>query len=198
MHFLIASTFLSGLAVMMTEMSFLRLASATLGSSIGVTGALIAMVLGAYALGSGLASVVSGTRRLRALVTSAFIGAGLAIVLCSTAGAGLFEATSAAASAGGAGRQALMWLLLALVLSSPMLPLALVGPAAVERAVRRGLAAGRASGIAYASGTLGSLAGTLIACLWLLPAFGAVPCLQGLACLSVISGVGFNFGHERN
>lgn len=174
---LIATAFGVGVAVMAVEMGAARLIAPWYGSSTVVWAALISTVLGCMALGGLWGGWLSmGERPERALVRL-LAGSGLAVAALPWLARPLLGGSIAAFTHG---QVATLGLSLLLMLVSVGLPVALAGatsPLLVHLAVRGGARVGPAAARLGASGTIGSLVGTLLSGVVLVPLWGSATTL---------------------
>ena len=163
------AAFVAGLAVMAVEMSAVRLLAPWFGAGFEVWTLLLALVLGALALGyqvgGGLADRLPVARGVFGLLVA---GGALVAALPSLAPpllAWLAVDLRLAVLPGAALAVGALFVL-------PLTLLAMVSPYAVRVVSARPGDAGRAAGTLYALGTLGSILGTFLPGLVLLPALG--------------------------
>ncbi len=182
-HLLQILVFTSGMTVMAVEMTGLRLLAPYFGTSLLVTTALIGTLMGFLALGYALGGRV-GDRRptLAALCRMTTISAGLVLLIPFIAqpmlraasavmrplltGADLAEPSVAVGALIG-GMLGTM-----VLLAAPITIMGMVSPWAVRLAVSDVESAGKAAGRLYALSTAGSIVGSFLPALVLVPLFG--------------------------
>jgi spermidine synthase len=188
--FLLLTVFLSGTAVMVVEMTTVRVLQPTFGSTTYVWTNVIAVVLAALACGYAVGGRIADRRGTPPLLYGILAVGGLlvalAVPLASPVSRALLplevnlENVSSFLMKGS--------LVATLVLFAPAtLLLGMVSPLAIRLLADAGV--GRAAGRVFAVGTVGSIAGTYLPTLWLVPAFGSRATLLVAAGLLVIPAV---------
>ena len=169
-----ATVFASGAAVMIVEMTAVRAVQPFFGSTTYVWTNVIAVVLAAlalgYALGGRLADRVPSARLLYQLLAVSGALVALAAVLATPVSLLFLEE--------GVDLEGVVSVLLwgslgatLLLFAPPVLLLGAVGPLAIRLLARRGV--GRAAGSVFALSTTGSILGTYLPTLWLVPHCGS-------------------------
>lgn len=172
--YLLVTVFLSGAAVMVVEMTAVRLLQPFFGSTNYVWTNVIAVVLAALALGYWAGGRLAEKRPSATLLFGLLAAGGLLV----TAIVPLATPVAEWLQPGTADLEGVVGVLVrgslaasALLLAPAMLLLGTVSPMAVRLLADGG--AGRAAGRVFAVGTLGSLLGTYLPTLWLVPTFGS-------------------------
>jgi MFS family permease len=172
--FLLATVFASGAAVMIVEMTAVRALQPFFGSTTFVWTNVIAVVLAALALGYGLGGRLADRWPQPRLLYGLLGAGGLLLVLCAFAATpvsrlfledGLdLEGAPSVLLRGSLGATMLLF-------APPILLLGMVSPLAIRLLARDGV--GRAAGSVFALSTLGSILGTYLPALLLVPAVGS-------------------------
>ncbi len=185
---MLLTVLITGGAALGIEMLAARVMAPFFGTSQPIWAAVIGTTLGAlalgYALGGRLAARGAGARTLYGLVLAAGV---LSVLIAPLANPLLRIASSAigeVAVAGFAG--ALVGVLVLFV--PPVLLLAAIGPIAVGARVAAGADAGRAAGTISALSTVGSIIGTFLTVLVLIPAIGSTRSLLLFAAVLLVLG----------
>lgn len=167
--------FVSGLSVMLIEMTAPRLLGPFFGTSTVVWTNVIGVILLALSIGYYVGGRLADRRpHVTWLASFVMIGsalASLAPVAVPWIGRAVLEpGLGLGAAYGLIGRGSLVTSVI--VFFPPALMLAIVGPYAIRCLAEHGHI-GRAAGTIYALGTVGSLAGTFLPTFWLIPTFGS-------------------------
>jgi spermidine synthase len=185
--FLLATVFLSGAAVMVVEMTTVRVLQPSFGSTTFVWTNVIAVVLAALAAGYAIGGRVADRRPSAALLYGLLAAGGLLVAATVPAATPLcrwllpvdvdYENVTSFDQKGS--------LVATLILFAPStLLLGMVSPLAIRLLADAGV--GRAAGRVFAFSTVGSIAGTYLPTLWLVPAFGSRMTLLVAAAMLVV------------
>lgn len=187
--YVLACAFLSGAAVMVVEMTAVRVLQPFFGSTNYVWANVIAVVLAALSLGYWVGGRLADRRPQPSTFFAVLIVGGLLVLAsipCATP-------LSMWLQPGTVDMEGVMGVLIrgslaaSLVLFAPaMAVLGAVSPVAVRLLADAG--AGRAAGRVFAISTLGSLVGTYLATLWLVPELGSRRTLLVAAAMLVVPG----------
>ncbi len=167
--------FVSGLSVMLIEMTAPRLLGPFFGTSTVVWTNVIGVILLALSIGYYVGGRLADRRpHVTWLASIVMVGAALAsiapVAVPAIGRAVLEPGLGLGAAYGLIGRGSLVTAIL--VFFPPALLLAIVGPYAI-RCLAEHDHVGRAAGTIYALGTIGSLAGTFLPTFWLIPTVGS-------------------------
>jgi MFS family permease len=177
-----ATIFATGAAVMVVEILGTRIIGPAFGVSLFVWAALLAVTLGALAIGYYLGGVLADRRPNRILLGVVVIVAGALLGLTPVIRHGILLAAQGLGPRGGP-------LLSASLLFGPcLLMLGTVGPIAVRLATDDLSATGHRVGSVYAISTAGSLTGTILTAFFLIPSFDTSRILVGTA--AVLAAIG--------
>jgi len=197
--FLLATVFLSGAAVMVVEMTTVRVLQPTFGSTTYVWTNVIAVVLGALAVGYAVGGRIADKRPSAPFLYGVLAVAGLLVAatvpLATPVSQWLLpvdvhlENVTSFLMKGS--------LVATLVLFAPStILLGLVPPMAIRLLSDAG--AGRAAGRVFAVSTVGSIAGTYLPTLWLIPEYGSrMTLLVAAAMLVAPAALGLVLGGGR-
>ena len=177
--------FLSGAAVMVYEFLAVRILQRDFGGSVDVWASEIAVCLAGLAVGYGVGGWAADRfRRVEVVGLALVVGgaSGIAIEpLALYAGDALLEVETG-----------LAWHPLIAALVSTVLPILALGtvlPQAVALSARDNAHVGASTGRMAALSTVGSIAGTLVTVMVLLPRWGVIEILNATSVLLVVSGV---------
>ena len=188
-RFLSLAAFTSGFAVMGAEVAAGRLLAPSFGTSTLVWSMLIGVVLGGLAIGATLGGRWSKSPRSLRRTFAATAAAGVMLGVMPTIARPLIRATLQQFLRG---HLALLGLGLAAVLAMLVVPVILLGamsPVLVHHAARVRAEVGSAAGRLGALGTMGSLAGTFICGVVLVPLFGTELTFRTCGGLALALGV---------
>lgn len=177
---LLASVTLTGMAVLIVEITATRILAPHFGNSIFTFSSVISTILAALAVGYYLGGKLADRNPSERLFFAIIAMAGFGVLLVQLLNAGLLPRIAPRLSMidGPLIVSLLMFLLPALLLGT-------LSPYAIKLLHRReGAGVGGAAGLVFFWSTLGSIAGSLAAGFWLIPAFGV-----GLIVISVGTGL---------
>ena len=177
-----AFVFLTGSAVMATEMCASRFLAPWFGATMIVWAVIIAVVMAAMACGYWIGGRVSDRRPSWNLLYSIPVTAGVFIALMPLAGRLFFARLTAGILDTPANVIVYSFLGVMAVFVPPVLLLATISPFVVRLLATEG-STGRTAGSLYASSTLGSIVGTIV------PAFGTIPFLGTRETMLLCSGL---------
>jgi spermidine synthase len=170
------TAFVTGFGAMGAEMAAGRLLAPYYGTSTFVWCLLIGSVLSALALGTYMGGRWSARPGALATAHAALIVAGLQLAALPLLARPILKRAASDFQGGHVAALALAAALVAVLLMLPLVVLGAVGPVLVQRAVDEQLEPGAAAGRFGAFGTLGSLLGTFIPGLVLVPLVGTDRC----------------------
>ncbi|HEX5027527.1 MAG TPA: fused MFS/spermidine synthase [Gaiellaceae bacterium] len=175
-----------------TEITASRLLAPYFGSSTVVWANLIGIVLAALAAGYWLGGRVADRRPERRLLGWIVLGAGLFVAVVPFAAKPFLDVTVEGLDSASAGAIVGSFLAVLLLCSPPVVLLGMVSPFAIRLAVTSVETAGAVAGRLYALSTAGSLVGTFLPALVLIPAIGTqrtflvvALLLAGTSCLAL-------------
>jgi MFS family permease len=182
------TVFLSGAAVMVVEICGTRALAPAFGAGLFVWAALLAVTLGALAIG-----YYAGGRWVDRKPRSRTLGLALVIAACALA---IAVPLAPALLQWGMQRDARVGsLVTALILFGPsLIALGMVSPIAVRLAMTEVKLAGHQVGLTYAISTAGSLVGTLLTAFVLIPSLETNVILAGDAALLLVLGAAWMRG----
>ena len=172
-----------GSAVMAFELAGARLLMPTFGIGIEVWAAVIAITLGVLAVGYWLGGRIADARPSATPLASVLLLGGSVILVIAWLGPqvpGLFADMSFAAGA---------WMAAAVILSLPLLLLGMVQPMLARLMIPDAAHSGRVVGSLLAAATLGSMIGTALTGLVLLPGIGVTRTLWLIAVATASLGI---------
>ncbi len=186
---ILALVFASGAAALACELSASRLLAPAFGTSLPVWAAIIGMTLLCLSLGYALGGRLADRRADAGLLYRIVGVAALWIGIVPFAARPVLAAASRAMGAYDAGLVVGSFLGLALLIAVPVILLGMVTPFAARLLIRDVESAGRTTGRIFAVSTVGSLVGTFVPVLWLIPAIGTRLTFVsfGLALLAVVA-----------
>ena len=186
MKYLSSLVFISGAVTLGVELSAARLLEPVFGNNQIVWAALIGLILLYLALGAWLGGKLADRfPQVQLLERVIVIGAlGVALIPVVSGPVLRWAATGIDNFDGGLLAGALLAMLL--LFSLPIVLLGTVSPWAVRLAVNNVAQAGQIAGRLYAIATAGSLFGTFLPVLWLIPAYGTRRTFFCLACLPLV------------
>ncbi len=162
----------TGAGALGIELSAARLLEPWFGNSQLVWAALISLVLACLALGAWLGGQAGDRHARLDYLLLTVMGAGLATTLIPLLVPWILRRSIQDLLAFEAIRLLTAILGVAVLLALPVVLLGATAPWAIRIALTSVQAGGRTAGRLYAAATLGSIAGTLLPVLWLIPAFG--------------------------
>ncbi|HUT32923.1 MAG TPA: fused MFS/spermidine synthase [Planctomycetota bacterium] len=171
-----------GAVVMALELLGARLLSVAYGGSLDVWAAVIAVTLLSLAIGYFVGGWLSDRRPRPALLYGVLIVAGVLVVLCPYTRPILKACAGALGMRGGALASS------AIVFSLPLALLGMASPFIIRLLCHEARGVGIRAGGVYALSTLGSVAGTLLTGLWLIPEFGTSTGFRLVAVLTAATG----------
>lgn len=180
--------FVTGAAVMATEMCASRFLAPWFGTSTMVWAVLIAVVLAAMSAGYWLGGRLADRRPSLATMHLLPLASGVLIALIPLTGGALLSGMTAGIRSTPVNVVLFSFLGVLAVFVPPVLCLAAVSPFAVRLAASPGRT-GRAAGSLYAASTLGSIAGTLIPALVTIPLLGTRATLAGASAMLILTGL---------
>ncbi|MFH1371314.1 MAG: fused MFS/spermidine synthase [Planctomycetota bacterium] len=173
----VATVFISSFCVMALEMAAGRLIARYLGFSLYTWTAVIGVVLAGITIGYYIGGRIADKFNAQQALAVLFIAGSVACVLTVISG-NIVSEWLFLWSFGWAARvfshMTLMFLL-------PCILLGAITPVAAKMALEKGLSKGRTVGDIYAWGAAGSIAGTLAAGFYLIPALGTIPLIWTVA-----------------
>ncbi len=187
-RYLSLSTFLVGAAVMVAELATSRLVAPFLGTSTPVWAAIIGTVLASMAAGQLLGGRLAARSRGPALLGVVLLVAAAFVAALPFVVPPVLRGSLELFRAGAYGRLLTGAAVVQVLLAFPLLALGAAGPIILDRAVAPGAPAGAVAGRVYALGTLGSLLGTWLAGIVLVPWLGPRLTLGGCAGLLAVAG----------
>ena len=177
-----------GAVVMALELLGARLLSVAYGGSLDVWAAMIAVTLLSLAVGYFVGGWLSDRRPRPALLYGVLIVAGALVVLCPYTQPILKTCAGALGMRGGALASS------AIIFSLPLALLGMTSPFIIRLLCHEAKGVGIRAGGVYALSTLGSVAGTLLTGLWLIPEFGTSAGFRLVALLVAATGaIGLTF-----
>lgn len=171
-RYLVILAFGAGAGTMGLEMAAARLLEPWFGTSQIVWAALIALVLGCLALGAWLGGRLGDRYPHLDGLLVIVLASGLATVLIPRVALPVLRATALDLLATPLSLLLAAWLAVSLLLGLPTILLGTISPWAIRLALPAVERGGHTVGRLYASATLGSILGTLLPVLWLIPAVG--------------------------
>jgi len=188
--------FVAGAATLGLELTAARLLDPWFGNSILVWAALIGLVLACLSVGYWLGGKLADRRPVPALLYAISLSGAILLALVPVLSRPILQRTALSALELTLGEVSLGLLLAAglaifLIFSLPTLLLGMVSPFAVRLALADVASGGQVAGRLYALSTLGSLVGTFLPVLVLIPALGARLTFVALAgALALVSVIG--------
>ncbi|HEU5206684.1 MAG TPA: fused MFS/spermidine synthase [Gaiellaceae bacterium] len=167
-----ALVFGAGVGALATEITASRLLAPYFGSSTIVWANLIGIVLAALALGYWLGGRLADRRPEPRLLGSIVLGAGVFVAVIPFAAKPFLDFTVDGLDTASAGAVIGSFLAVLLLCAPPVVLLGMVSPFAIRLAVSSIATAGAVAGRLYALSTAGSLLGTFLPALVLIPAIG--------------------------
>src|SRR6188508_2852482 len=167
-----ALVFGAGIGALATEITASRLLAPYFGSSTIVWANLIGIVLAALALGYWLGGRLADRRPEPRLLGSLVLGAAVFVALIPFAAKPFLDLTVEGLDTASAGAVVGSFLAVVLLCAPPVVLLGMVSPFAIRLAVSSIATAGAVAGRLYALSTAGSLLGTFLPALVLIPAIG--------------------------
>jgi spermidine synthase len=167
-----ALVFGAGIGALATEITGSRLLAPYFGSSTVVWANLIGIVLAALALGYWLGGRVADRRPERKLLGRIVLAAALFVAVIPFAAKSFLDLTVEGLDSASAGAVVGSFLAVLLLCAPPVVLLGMVSPFAIRLAVSSIATAGAVAGRLYALSTAGSLLGTFLPALVLIPAIG--------------------------
>jgi spermidine synthase len=179
-HYLLAVAFFSGMAVMGVEISASRLMAPFFGTSLSIWSAIIGSVMIALTLGYYLGGILADKHPRMSFLATWLFFASLFMIFLPYLAQPVMETTlgrfTAAHSSygGGQGSYAIVTALVvcALMISAPVVVLGMTSPFIIRLDSLRSTEVGRISGKVFAFSTLGSILGTFLPALFLIPVIG--------------------------
>jgi len=167
-----ALVFGAGIGALATEITASRLLAPYFGSSTIVWANLIGIVLAALALGYWLGGRLADRRPEPRLLGSLVLGAAVFVAIVPFAAKPFLDLTVEGLDTASAGAVVGSFLAVVLLCAPPVVLLGMVSPFAIRLAVSSIATAGAVAGRLYALSTAGSLLGTFLPALVLIPAIG--------------------------
>jgi spermidine synthase len=167
-----ALVFGAGIGALATEITASRLLAPYFGSSTVVWANLIGIVLAALALGYWLGGRLADRRPEARLLGRLVLAAAVLVALIPFAAKPFLDVTVEGLDSASLGAVAGSFLAVVLLCSPPVVLLGMVSPFAIRLAVSSIATAGAVAGRLYALSTAGSLVGTFLPALVLIPAIG--------------------------
>src|SRR5262245_27962248 len=167
-----ALVFGAGIGALATEITASRLLAPYFGSSTVVWANLIGIVLAALALGYWLGGRVADRRPEKTLLGRLVLGAAIFVAVIPFAAKPFLDLTVEGLDTASAGAVVGSFLAVLLLCAPPVVLLGMVSPFAIRLAVSSIATAGAVAGRLYALSTAGSLVGTFLPALVLIPAIG--------------------------
>src|SRR5215510_7550942 len=167
-----ALVFGAGIGALATEITASRLLAPYFGSSTVVWANLIGIVLAALAVGYWLGGRVADRRPDRKLLGWIVLGAAVFVAVIPFAAKPFLDLTVQGLDSASVGAVVGSFLAVLLLCSPPVVLLGMVSPFAIRLAVSSIATAGAVAGRLYALSTAGSLVGTFLPALVLIPAIG--------------------------
>ena len=167
-----ALVFGAGIGALATEITASRLLAPYFGSSTIVWANLIGIVLAALAVGYWLGGRIADARPRSSLLGSIVLGAALCVAAIPFVAKPFLDLTVAGLDNASAGAVVGSFVAVLLLFSPPVVLLGVVSPFAIRLAVASVETAGAVAGRLYALSTAGSLLGTFLPALVLIPAVG--------------------------
>src|SRR6187200_2007534 len=182
-----ALVFGAGIGALATEITGSRLLAPYFGSSTVVWANLIGIILAALALGYWLGGRVADRRPDRKLLGSIVLAAAVFVAVIPFAAKPFLDLTVEGLDSASAGAVVGSFLAVLLLCSPPVVLLGMVSPFAIRLAVSSIATAGAVAGRLYALSTAGSLLGTFLPALVLIPAIGTQRTFLVIAVLLAVS-----------
>ena len=167
-----ALVFGAGIGALATEITDSRLLAPYFGSSTVVWANLIGIVLGALALGYWLGGRIADRRPFPSLLGSIVLAAAVCVAAIPFVAKPFLDLTVEGLDSASAGAVIGSFLAVLLLCAPPVVLLGMVSPFAIRLAVSSIETAGTVAGRLYALSTAGSLLGTFLPALVLIPAVG--------------------------
>jgi len=167
-----ALVFGAGIGALATEITASRLLAPYFGSSTVVWANLIGIVLGALALGYWLGGRIADRRPFPSLLGSIVLAAAVCVAAIPFVAKPFLDLTVEGLDSASAGAVIGSFLAVLLLCAPPVVLLGMVSPFAIRLAVSSIETAGTVAGRLYALSTAGSLLGTFLPALVLIPAVG--------------------------
>ena len=172
MKYLALLVFTTGAVTLGVELSASRLLEPVFGNNQIVWAALIGLILLYLALGAWLGGKLADRYPHRARLEQVVVCAALGVALVPLVGSSVLRWAATGIDSFDAGLLAGSLLAILLLFSVPIILLGTVSPWAVRLAVTDVTQAGHMAGRLYAIATAGSLVGTFLPVLWLIPVYG--------------------------
>ena len=182
-----ALVFGAGIGALATEITASRLLAPYFGSSTIVWANLIGIVLAALALGYWLGGRIADKRPLPSLLGSIVLAAAVCVAAIPFVAKPLLDLTVEGLDDASAGAVIGSFVAILLLCAPPVVLLGMVSPFAIRLAVASIETAGAVAGRLYALSTTGSLLGTFLPALVLIPAFGTQRTFLVIAALLAVS-----------
>jgi len=170
--YLYSAAFLVGASIMAAELAASRLMAPYYGTSTPVWALIIGAVLCSIALGSFLGGRIASRFRGRGPLAWLLVGSALLLAGLPVAARPILQASVALLDRGAVGGTLATALGVNALLAVPLLVLGMAGPLLLNTALRGGAEPGRVTGDIYCLGTVGSLVGTWLGGLVMVPALG--------------------------
>lgn len=187
--YLLLVAFSGGMSVLAVQLSASRLLAPYFGTTLVVWANLIGLTLLYLTAGYVLGGRLADARPAPGLLYGIFLLAGLAIVLLPLLAPPLLEVLLRLSTGLPAGLFAGSFLAALLLLALPVGLLGTVSPFVIRLLLSTVETAGSLAGWVYAISTLGSLVGTVLPVLWMLPVWGTRNTLLAFGGLLVLLGV---------
>lgn len=191
-RYLNALVFMAGLVTLGVELSAARLLDPWFGNSVLVWAALIGLVLACLSLGYWLGGKLADRRPSATLLYRLALAAALLVGLIPVAGRPILRAAALSSlnlESVSLGLLAAAGLAIFLILSVPTVLLGMISPFAIRLALADVSTGGQVAGRLYAVSTVGSLVGTFLPVLVLIPAAGTRLTFVLLAALLAVTAL---------
>ncbi len=187
-RYLYLIAFLVGVVVMAAEVTASRLVAPFFGTSSPVWALIIGAVLASLAAGQLLGGWLSKKPEPARMIAWLLLGSAVLTALLPMAGRSVLGGGVELVRAGAMAPIVAAGIGITLILALPMLALGAVGPLLLHQAVKRREEAGPIAGRIYALGSVGSLLGTYVAGLVLVPWLGVSRTLWLCAAVLAVAG----------
>jgi spermidine synthase len=190
-----ALVFMAGGVLMGLEIVGSRILAPSFGNSVFVWGSLISLFLIALSAGYYFGGRLADRAPSRALLNAIVLAVAAAMLLIVVIAGPVCDAVLAA----GFGEKSGPFLAAAALFLAPSVGMGMVSPFAIRLATHQVASVGQTAGTLYALSTLGSIVGTVLTTFVLIPSWGAMTILKGLALALLATGVAtFPFANRRS
>lgn len=183
--YLLLATAVAGAAGMALEMAASRLLLPYYGDSHLIWANLIGLILAALSIGYYFGGMLADRHPTRQAFALPFAAAGTWILAVPLVGPALLAAVQGAFAVSQFGLIASSLIGVTLLFGPPSFALGCIYPFAIKLLLRDVRSAGNVAGSVYAVSTIGSMAGTFGAVLWLMPSYGVRVTFVVVAVLSL-------------